>query len=193
LHGYSCSVPSDGNIRKQLYEILEDKGVEYLYHQLQKRDPEYANKITQRDKQKILRALEVISLSDKPFSSFHTDEIKKKWDEILYVVLVLERKELYERINKRVDFMMESGFMEEVEGLMKKGYKRTTKSLCSIGYRELIAHYFGEISLEDAVEKIKTSSRRLAKRQLTWHKRYTHALFLENKKKNCADEILRIL
>lgn len=194
LHDFECSIPSDEKVREEITKLGEERGLEYLYGILQEKDSKYAKKVTAGDRQKIVRALEVEQITGKPFSSFHRDREKEPVDpSVHYIVLSQERKKLYDRINARVDQMMDEGFYEEVVSLLKKGYGRELKALKSIGYNELIAYHFGEITREEAVKKIKQNSRRLAKRQFTWHRRHKEAIVIDIDEQNPVEEILKLL
>ena len=168
--------------------------MEQLYQELKICDPQYAAKVTIHDRQKIVRALEVNEITGHPFSFYHGEKGRRNENETLYIVLHQERKTLYERINLRVEKMMETGFMEEVKGLIKSGYNRDLKPLKSIGYKELIAHYFAEMSLNEAIGKIKTNSRKLAKRQLTWHRRHHGTVYIDiDEVEHPAEKILTLI
>ncbi|MBF0273620.1 MAG: tRNA (adenosine(37)-N6)-dimethylallyltransferase MiaA [Nitrospinae bacterium] len=194
LNDYSCSIPSNKNVREKYNQLAKEKGVEKLYEELKKIDAVYAERITLKDRQKIVRAMEVYEITGNRFSFYHGQKSSRNNNETLYVVLHQGRKELYERINQRVEKMMEAGFIDEVKSLIKSGYNRELKPLKSIGYNELIAHYFGEISLDEAIEKIKTNSRRLAKRQLTWHRRRSDAVYIDiDEIKNPVEHILGLI
>lgn len=194
LYNFDCSIPADEKIREEITKLLEEKGIEKLFTLLQEKDPEYAARITTGDRQKLIRALEVEQITGKPFSSFHRNKLEMQLDpSVLYIVLTQERKKLYERINARVDQMMKEGLYEEVISLLEKGYERDLKSLKSIGYRELIACHFGEISRDEAIEKIKQHSRKLAKRQFTWHRRHKEAISIDIDEQNPVEVILKLI
>ena len=162
---------ADWEYRKQLEEIARDKGPEELHRFLQKVDPVSAEKIHPNNIKRVIRALEVFKTTGKPISQHQLESRTEKPEyEFKIFGLEMDRKILYERINKRVDKMMEMGLYEEVEGLLEK-YSPDLVSLQGIGYKEIISAIKGEYSLEEAVEKIKLNTRHLAKRQITWFKK----------------------
>ena len=162
---------ADWEYRKQLEEIARDKGPEELHRFLQKVDPVSAEKIHPNNIKRVIRALEVFKTTGKPISQHQLESRTEKPEyEFKIFGLEMDRKILYERINKRVDKMMEIGLYEEVESLLEK-YSPDLVSLQGIGYKEIISAIKGEYSLEEAVEKIKLNTRHLAKRQITWFKK----------------------
>lgn len=167
---FPIEIPKE--IREGLRKSAE-KDLANLYETLKKLDPEYAQKISPRDKVRITRALEVIYASGKPFSEFHKENpfFKRKRYDIIKIGLNLPRKELYKKINLRVVKMIEKGWVEEVKNLLEKGYSPDLKPFKAIGYKYIIQYLQGKISLERAIELIQRDTRRYAKRQLTWFKK----------------------
>lgn len=167
-------VPRDQDVRTKLMEA-EDLEPGSNYAQLLQVDPLTAKRLHPNDKKRVIRALEVYMVSGKPFSSFGQDFQNEAAKELPYrpiiVGLTMDREMLYERINKRVDLMMQSGMVEEVEALYRTGLDITLPAMQGIGYKQLIQHFKGEYTLEEAVELIKRETRRFAKRQWTWFKR----------------------
>ncbi len=155
-------------LREQLMNCLDTEGVEALAAQLKELDPETYASIDRSNGQRVVRALEVCIYTGEPFSSFKTGLSKQRPFEIEKIGLVRPREELYERINLRVDRMMEQGLVEEARGLLPY---RDLPALQTVGYRELFRHFDGEYDLSKAVELIKRNSRHYAKRQLTWWRR----------------------
>ncbi len=156
-------------IRERLEAEAEEKGPEALHLRLESVDPEYAARIEKTDLRRIVRALEVHEVTGRPLSELHREHRERtKSLDAVQVALDWPRKLLYERINARVDAMLEAGFVEEVERIIEEGYGEDLIRHRSIGYREIAAHLRGESSLEEAVELMKMYSRRYAKRQLTW-------------------------
>ena len=155
-------------LREQLMNCLESKGVEPLAEQLRDLDPETYSTIDRANGQRVVRALEVCIYTGVPFSSFKTGQSKKRDFEIEKIGLERPREELYDRINRRVDRMMEGGLVEEARRLIPY---RDLPALQTVGYRELFRHFDGEYGLDKAVELIKRNSRHYAKRQLTWWRR----------------------
>jgi tRNA dimethylallyltransferase len=161
-------LPSDPEIREQLIRELEDKGIEVLQAELQKRDPEHFKNSDIQNPQRLVRALEVCRISQKPYSSFRSGEPKDRSFDILEVALHRPRKELYERIEVRVDQMMHAGLEAEAQALFSK---KELPALNTVGYKELFDYFEGRHSKERAIELIKRNTRRFAKRQMTWFRK----------------------
>lgn len=162
----------DNNLRKHLEARIQDEGGEVLLKELRKSDPELAEKLYPADHKRIVRALEIIYSQDRTISE--QENILKKYESPYNLCLIglrMERQKIYERINQRVDIMIEAGLVNEVESLLLQGVDPLATSMQGIGYKEMIAHLNGELSLEEAVERIKRNTRRFAKRQLTWFNR----------------------
>lgn len=153
--------------REALAQQAEREGVESLYTRLRDVDPAYAGRIAPTDLRRIVRALEVFELTGRPFSELHAETGAEGFDSAQFA-LDYPRDVLYDRINRRVDAMLEAGLLDEVQALLDTGYADEIERLRSLGYRELAAHLRGELSLSEAVEQMKMLSRRYAKRQLTW-------------------------
>lgn len=179
---FPVEIPEE--IRKKVRERAERK-LRDLYEELKKLDPEYAGKISPKDRVRITRALEVIYATSKPFSQFHKENpfFEKKRYEILKIGLNLPRKELYKRIDERVLRMIEKGWLEEVRSLMEKGFGPQLKLFKAIGYRYLVEHLEGKLSLEEAVRLIQRDTRRYAKRQITWFKREPEIVWFSSEEK----------
>ena len=159
----------DESIRSRLQDEAEDLGAPGLYARLQQADPDYARVINQNDLRRIVRALEVFELMGAPLSALHREH-RESTESLDAVQLAIDypRDALYARINARVDRMLEQGLLEEVQGLIARGYAGHIERLRSLGYREIAAHLRGECTLDAAVELMKQNTRRYAKRQLTW-------------------------
>ena len=167
---------SDANneIREKLRLELEEYGIDYMHNKLRELDNEAAERIHKNNTKRVIRAIEVC-LSGEKMNDFSNDlKFNEKYKPII-IVLNREREHLYERINKRVDIMMESGLIDEVKTLLNMGYTKDMISMQGIGYKEIIKYLDGEYTLEEAIEIIKRDSRRYAKRQLTWFRRYNDA------------------
>ena len=156
-------IPS--HIREQLIKDYEEKGLTYLQKQLKQKDEVYYNQVDLNNPQRIMRALEVCIHNNKPYSSFRTKEKKQRPFDTINILINTEREALYNRINKRVDLMMQNGLLEEVKSLYP--YKHLN-ALNTVGYKELFDFIDNKCTLEEAVNLIKQNSRRYAKRQLTW-------------------------
>ncbi len=156
-------------IRERLQAEAEVEGAEALYARLEAVDPEYASRIEQVDLRRIVRALEVYEVGGRPISELYLEQQERsKALDAVQVAIDWPRDVLYERINARVDAMLEAGFVEEVVRLLEAGHGESMKRLRAIGYREIAAHLRGECALDEAVESMKMFTRRYAKRQLTW-------------------------
>ncbi|MCK4672911.1 tRNA (adenosine(37)-N6)-dimethylallyltransferase MiaA [candidate division WOR-3 bacterium] len=159
---------SDKDIKKNITHILIEYGIDYLYKKLLSIDPEWAKKINPRDKQRIVRGLEVYEITGKPLSAFIKKKKRKSKYLPYYIGLNLPREQLYQRINKRFDYMINNGLIEEVKLLLKKGVNPESSALRTIGYKEIIEYIQGKLTREMAIEKAKCRTRNFAKRQITW-------------------------
>lgn len=159
---------ADEAIRRQLDAKWKEQGLEALTEELRERDPVYWAQVDRRNPARVLRALEVCRSTGRPYSELRTGERRSRDFEILKVGVDMPREELYERINRRVELMMEEGLEAEARRVYPL---RHLNSLQTVGYKELFQYFDGEISREEAVELIKRNSRRYAKRQLTWFRR----------------------
>ncbi|MDZ7716331.1 MAG: tRNA (adenosine(37)-N6)-dimethylallyltransferase MiaA [Balneolaceae bacterium] len=154
-------------------ERIEKEGIESLYKKLQKVDPEYAQEMDGMNTQRIVRALDVWKQTGRPFSSFHSNDgpIVPANDTIVFG-LKRDRQKLYDRINQRVEKMFSLGFLDEVRSILDMGYSLEDPGLNTVGYKEAIAFLNDEMSREQMVKNMKTQTRRYAKRQLTWFRRW---------------------
>ena len=170
---------SDEENIKKLESRIEKEGIESLYGMLKEIDPDYVKKMDGMNTQRIIRALDIWMQTDKPFSSFHNNDPVQPDDQTLVFGIKWAREKLYDRINDRVDKMIEQGLVEEVKSILESGYSKDLQSLNTVGYKEVIKYLDREWSLEKAVEKMKTSTRRYAKRQMTWFKRWEFIHWLD--------------
>lgn len=153
----------------ELRAELEKLSNEELFEELKLKDPVYAEKVHPNNKVRLVRVLEVIRTLGKPFSE--AVGLKEPEYDVEWVFPQIESREvLYDRINRRVDMMLEAGMLEETKRLLEK-HGRIKNLVCTIGYQEMIAYLDGECSLEEALERLKMNTRRYAKRQLTWFRR----------------------
>lgn len=159
-------------IRRRLEEEAVTKGPDALYRRLQAIDPQGASKIPAQNLRRVIRALEVYEISGQPISSLQ-NQWEKSNDCVCMIGLQRERKDLYERINQRVDDMIQQGLVQEAEVLLSKGIDEKSTVMQAIGYKEITGYLHGTTTLEEAVVKIKQNSRHLAKRQITWFKKDT--------------------
>ena len=162
---------TDEEYRKYLESAAKEFGNEYVYKILKRVDEESAESIHPNNLKRVIRALEIYKTTGKKKSELDKEQLSEPLYEPEITGLMRDREVLYDRINKRVDIMMEKGLVEEVSELIKMGIDTEATSMQAIGYKEIIEYLDGKTSLSDAVDKIKRESRRYAKRQLTWFKR----------------------
>ncbi len=155
-------------IREKVIKQFESEGIESIRFDLQKLDPEHYKFVDLNNPQRIMKAIEICIQTGKTYTSFLTKKKKERNFNIIKIGLQRDREELYERINKRVDNMLQQGLIEEAKQFLKN---KDLNSLNTVGYKELFAHFEGEYDLEEAIRLIKRNSRRYAKRQITWFKR----------------------
>lgn len=159
----------DEELRQELKKQALEYGNEYLHSKLKKFDPISANKIHPNNLRRIIRALEVCLKTGKPFSYYEEMTKKQKSPyELVMIGMTMEREKLYERINRRVEIMIEKGFVEEVKNLLAMGYSKDLNSMQGLGYRQIIEYLEGERSLDETINLIARDTRRYAKRQYTW-------------------------
>ena len=158
----------DEKLRNRLKQKIENEGIEPALRQLKELDPEYFNIVDRKNPNRILRALEVCLMTGQTFTSLRNNQSKQRDFDILKIGLDRPRKELFDIIHQRVDRMIEAGLINEVEGLIEF---KELNSLNTVGYKEIFKYLDGDWTLALAIEKIKTNTRRYAKRQLTWFKR----------------------
>lgn len=164
--------PKDDAYRKELEELAAARGGEYLHNMLREVDPEAAGQIHANNKKRVIRALEYHHLTGGRISE-HNESQRQKHSPYQFCYFVLNdcRQRLYERIDRRVDQMMEAGLLEEVQALKKMGCTRDMVAMQGLGYKELLDYLEGQLPLSEAVYRIKRDSRHFAKRQLTWFRR----------------------
>ena len=168
------------SIRDELYRIAETEGKEKLHDMLADIDIEYAQSIHPNNVKRVARAIEYYRLTGEKMSE-HNKSAKEKESpyNTAFYVLNMDRQKLYERIDMRVDIMMENGLENEVRKLIDMGYSPELVSMQGLGYKEFIPYFNGEISLEKAVDDIKKYTRHFAKRQLTWFRRQTEGIWID--------------
>ena len=159
---------ADEELRKTLSERLKNEGIESLLAELQHLDPTYYEQVDRQNPSRVLRAVEVCLQTGQPYSSLRTGEKRERNFRILKVGIDWEREALYDRINRRVDMMIDEGLEAEARAVY---HLRHLNSLQTVGYREMFEYFDGTISREEAIELIKRNSRRYAKRQMTWFRR----------------------
>jgi tRNA dimethylallyltransferase len=183
----------DEKLRSGLKEKAQKYGVEFLFNELEKKDPEAAKKIGPHNLVRIIRALEVYELTGKKIS-----ELQKKGEyppeehNFVKIGLELDREHLYQKIDQRVEQMIKAGLVDEVKSLKEKGYDLRFAPLRTFGYKEIFQHLDGKMSLDEATQNIKLETRHYAKRQITWFKKEEGIFWIDAEKENLRDEILRI-
>ncbi|MGV0945672.1 tRNA (adenosine(37)-N6)-dimethylallyltransferase MiaA [Empedobacter falsenii] len=158
----------DPKIREDLNNELAEFGIEKLQKELEEVDPKYFEEVDIFNKQRVTRALEIYRASCLPFSHFRNQDLNKRPFNIIKIGLELPREEMYDRINRRVDIMMNEGLLNEAKNLFSL---KDLNALQTVGYRELFDFFEEKITLDFAIEEIKKNTRRFAKRQMTWFKK----------------------
>ena len=183
-------LPKSDELRETLNIKFKQLGLAELQKDLKALDPAYYSTCDNQNPVRVIRALELIQLTGKTMDAVFTQQGPKRNFSTQLLVLDLPRNELYERINLRVDFMMEQGLIKEAEQLIPYKHKN---ALQTVGYKELFDYFDGKIDIEQAVELIKQNSRRYAKRQITWFKRYEDAIWLHPKEFDSIELLLERL
>ncbi|MDD4679344.1 MAG: tRNA (adenosine(37)-N6)-dimethylallyltransferase MiaA [Clostridia bacterium] len=175
----------DPEYRSQLNELLDKHGAGWLHNHLRRVDPESAQRLHPNDTRRVIRAMEVFHLTGKPMETYKQNfsVLESTYDTLIYG-LTMDRKLLYDRINLRVDRMMESGLIKEVTDILDRGYSRDLISMQGLGYKEIINYLKGLSTLEESINILKRNTRRFAKRQITWFKREEQILWLDPTKMN---------
>lgn len=168
---------------------LEEKSLEELYQMAIKIDEKAIQKISKNDRKRIMRIIEIYHSTGKTKTQLELESRKELEYDYKVFILNLDRDKLYERINKRVDIMIEQGLIDEVKNLLKK-YEQFPTALQGLGYKEVVEYLEEKITKEEMIEKVKQESRRYAKRQLTWFKTYKDAIWLDTYNKNNVEIIL---
>lgn len=166
--GFDELPEADAEVRTKINSLLEEKGIEALQELLKELDPEYYSKVDLQNPQRMSRALEVCLTTGEPYSALRKGKIKKRDFNIIKIGLNTSREILYDRINRRVDEMMQQGLLEEVKKLMPKKH---LNALQTVGYNELFDFLENKTDLNTAIDSIKQNTRKFAKRQLTWFRR----------------------
>lgn len=179
----------EDSYRKDLELLAEEKGFEYLHEMLKKVDPKSAEAIHAHNVKRVIRALEFYHQNGTPISA-HNEEQKQNESPyaLAYFVLNMPRELLYQRIDLRVDQMLEEGLLEEVKALQKEGCHRGMVSMQGLGYKEILAYLEGEYPLEEAVRILKRDTRHFAKRQLTWFRRESEVVWVDKDSFNYEED-----
>jgi len=169
VHGLFEAYPAGHDLRRRLKKQAEAHGTDFLHKRLKRCDPDAATRLHPHDTYRIIRALEIYELTGKTISDHHgTHRFQDGPFRVLKIGLNLDREILYNRIDSRVDAMIEAGLIEEVKGLLGKGYLPGLKSMQSIGYRHMVDFIENRMSCDEALRTLRRDTRRYAKRQLTW-------------------------
>ncbi len=162
-------IPPDSTLRRSLQERAEREGIDALYHELAAADPTAASRIDPRNVRRVIRALEVRQLTGET----HPSPVGRLQPDFTPLILAIDRPraELYRRIDERVDRMLASGLVDEVRSLLERGYGADLSPMSGIGYRQVVTHLRGEMTLDEVAAKMKTETHRLARMQFTWFRR----------------------
>ena len=187
----------DSEVRKKYELMAETIGKSELHKKLALVDREYADSVSYNNVKKVVRALTFFEMTGEKLSEHNKRERERSSPfDFAYFVLTMDRKKLYERIDKRVDLMFDMGLVEEVKALMAKGYDKSLVSMQGIGYKEVIDYLSGKTSLEECIDIIKRDTRHFAKRQLTWFKREKVVTYIDkdefDAEDKCLKEMLRV-
>ena len=177
-------------IRTRLNQEFTDKGITYLQEQLKNVDPDYYIQVDLQNPQRLIRALEVFETTGKPFSSFRRDAVNERPFDCIKIGLNLPRDVLYDRINQRVDLMIEQGLVDEVRSLIPY---RHLNALNTVGYSELFDYFAGKTDIDTAINLIKQNTRRFAKRQLTWFRKDKDIQWMEANDPGLLDKIAKTI
>lgn len=178
----------DETIRHDLNLEYQQHGIEFLQERLKKLDPEYFSEADIQNPHRLIRALEICIGTGKPYSSFRKNKSASRFFNSIFIGLDADRQVVYDRINRRVDLMVEEGLVEEARNLYEK---RDLNALNTVGYKELFKHFEGDWGLEKAIEEIKKNTRRFAKRQFTWFKKNEQITWFDHTKP--SEEIISFL
>jgi tRNA dimethylallyltransferase len=193
IKGFFQGPKENEKLRERLKEDESKFGLDHLFDKLKKVDPKAALRIHPHDSVRIIRALEVYELTGKPITSLQEKGSYEPFEmDFVKVGLTLDRKKLYERIDRRVEKMISEGFLDEVKWLKEKGYSSGLKAFKTVGYKELFSYLEGEIDFPKAIENIKLNTRRYAKRQLTWFRKEKEIKWLDADEKDLAESILSL-
>lgn len=168
-------IPTSRALRDELQKEADSGGLENLLKELKEKDPIYFAQVDRKNPVRVIRAIEVIRLTNRPYSELRKSQPKKRSFGVQRFVIEHDREILYDRINRRVDIMMENGLLEEVKSVLPF---RHLSSMNTVGYKELFDHFDGNTTLEEAINTIKQNSRRYAKRQITWLRRNPEAQWI---------------
>jgi len=192
VEGWSIpKVAPNEALRAELEQFAEEKGAEALHQRLEVLDPTAAANIDYRNVRRVIRALEVCMVSGEPIS-----ELQRKQppdDDMLHIGLTMEREQLYQQADRRVDVMLQDGFFQEVEGLLKAGYSRKLPSMSGLGYAELTAHLLDDVPLNETITLTKNNTHDFIRRQYTWFRGHDPGILWHNIRNNNFEIIFDIV
>jgi len=177
LYGFDDLPKANAEIRKKYADVLKEQGIEALQNELQQKDPIYFDEVDRNNPHRLVRALEVIAATGRKFSELRLMQTSNAGFKTTILVLDQPREQLYARINRRVDELVLAGLEEEARALLPYAELQT---LNTVGYKEWFDHFNGELNREETIGQIKQNTRRFAKRQLTWFRRYKEAFWVKS-------------
>ena len=180
-------LPGDKELRKALNQRCEFEGLSVLVEELKLKDPVFASTVDIENAHRVIRALEVIQITGKTFSELRTHSSEAIDADIFHFFLTGEREWVYDRINARVDAMVEEGLFQEVESLIPL---RNLQALNTVGYKEVFSFFDGVISKEEAIAEIKKNTRHYAKRQMTWYRNKPQVIQVNSNKESAFEKII---
>ncbi len=188
---------NDYEYRKELFDLAEEKGNEFLHELLKKVDPESAEKIHFNNVKRVVRALEYFKQTGQKISEHNRqqkllNQLSSKYN-LLFFTLNADRDKLYKKINLRADKMFQDGLINEVENLINLGYNKDLVSMRGLGYKEIAEYLEGKLSLDEATEALKQNTRRYAKRQITWFKNQCNGIWLDTDKPDQPEMMDKII
>jgi tRNA dimethylallyltransferase len=189
---------ADWDIRRDLEELADEKGNQYVHDILQKIDPDKAVELHPNNLRRIIRAIEVYRITGKPVSELQEEyKLTRKSYQFNILCIAREREDIYRRINERVEIMFDKGLVDEVQSLLDNPGGLSKQAKQALGYKEIIQYLDGGLTLDDAKEMVKQSTRRFAKRQMTWFRRFPDVQWLETEElegpESISDEIITLL
>ena len=189
---------ADWDIRRELEELADEKGNQYVHDILQKIDPDKAVELHPNNLRRIIRAIEVYRITGKPVSKLQEEyKLARKSYQFNILCIAREREDIYRRINERVEIMFDKGLVDEVQSLLDNPGGLSKQAKQALGYKEIIQYLDGGLTLDDAKEMVKQSTRRFAKRQMTWFRRFPDVQWLETEElegpESISDEIITLL
>jgi tRNA dimethylallyltransferase len=186
--------PEKEDYRRKLTLLAEERGKQYLHSMLEEVDPEYAASVHYNNVKKVIRALEYHKETGGKLSAHNREQQERTSPyRFAYLVLNQDRELLYQRINQRVDQMMEQGLLQEVRQLSERGFTPDLVSMQGLGYKEFFEYFNGNLSLDEVVDRIKMETRRFAKRQLTWFRREKDVIWINKGDYPGEKEILAVI